>query len=158
MTTPWRWTPERSFGIWRHGAMWLRPVVAAAPYVTIALLMLMLYIAGGAMSAAKGVLFDLPEAGLADGAATKLVALMLPHGHETLVFFDDSRYMLGDDSSLRTLGENLAARTERSKAKTLLVLADRRVSGGDLMKFASVARHNGVAQILFAGKSEEPAE
>ena len=158
MTTPWKWTPERTLGIWRHGAPWLRPVVAAAPYVTILLLLLMLHIASGALTAAKGVLFDLPATGLSDGAATRLVALMLPRDHETLVFFDDSRYILGDDASLRALGENLAARTERTEDKTLLVLADRRVSGGDLMKFAETARRNGVARVLFAGKSEESAE
>ncbi len=158
MKTPWNWTPERTLGIWRHGAPWLRPVAAAAPYVTVVLLLLMLHIAGGALAAAKGVLFDLPDAGLVDGAATKLVALMLPRDHETLVFFDDSRYVLADETSLRALGENLSARTERDESKTLLVLADRRVSGGDLMKFAAVARRNGVARILFAGKSEESAE
>lgn len=158
MTTPWKWTPERTLGIWRHGAPWLRPIVAAAPYITVVLLLLMMHVAGSAMTAAKGVLFDLPDAGLADGAATRLVALMLPRDHDTLVFFDDSRYVLGDETSLRTLGENLSARAERTEDKTLLVLADRRISGGDLMKFAAVARRNGVARILFAGKSEESAE
>jgi len=158
MTTPWKWTPERTLGIWRHGAPWLRPIVAAAPYVTVLLLLLMLHVASGALTAAKGVLFDLPAAGLDDGASTKLVALMLPHDHETLVFFDDSRYILGDDASLRALGENIAARTERPDDKTLLVLADRRISGGDLMKFAEVARRKGVERVLFAGKSEESAE
>ena len=48
--------------------------------------------------------------------------------------------------------------TVLSRDKTLLVLADRRISGGDLMKFAAVARRNGVARILFAGKSEESAD
>ena len=158
MTTPWKWTPERTLGIWRHGAPWLRPVAAAAPYVTILLLLLMLHMAGGALCAAKCMLFDLPDAGGADGAATKLVALMLPRDHETLVFFDDSRYVLGDETSLRALGENLSSRVDRSDSKTLLVLADRRVNGGDIMKFAEVARRNGVARVLFAGKNEEPAE
>ena len=39
--TDWRWRPERTMGIWRHGAGWLRPFVAAAPYVTVGLLLLM---------------------------------------------------------------------------------------------------------------------
>ena len=158
MTTPWKWTPEHTLGIWRHGAPWLRPVAAAAPYVTVLLLLLMLHVAGGALTAAKGVLFDLPDSGLSDGAPTKLVALMLPRDRETLVFFDDSRYVLGDDSSLRTLGENLSEHAERSADSTLLVLADRRVSGGDLMKFAAVAKENGVARILFAGRRGESEE
>lgn len=158
MKTPWNWTPERTLGIWRHGAPWLRPLVAAAPYVTVLLLLLMMHVTGGALTAAKGVLFDLPDAGGDDGAATKLVALMLPHDDETLVFFDDSRYVLGDEASLGTLGENLSARAEKGHSRTLLVLADRRVSGGDLMKFAAMARRSGVDRILFAGKNKESAE
>ena len=66
MTTPWKWTPERTLGIWRHGAAWTRPVTAAIPYLTVMLLLLMLHFVGGTLTSAKGVLFDLPDAGLAE--------------------------------------------------------------------------------------------
>ena len=158
MTTAWGWTPERTLGIWRHGAAWTRPVTAAVPFLTVVLLLAMLHFVGGTLTSAKGVLFDLPDAGLADGEATGLVALVMPMSHETLVFFDDSRYLLGDESSLRALGENLAMCVEKSPTKTLLVLADRRVAGGDLMRLASVARRNGVSRILFAEKSQGTQE
>ena len=156
--TSWGWTPERTAGIWRHGASWLRPFAAAAPYLTVLLLLIMLYVVGGTLASARGVLFDLPEAGLGDGEATELVALVIPQGRETLVFFDDSRYLLGDEASLRTLGENLAARVERAHTRTILVLADRRVAGGDLMKFAATARRAGAGRILFAEKKEGQQE
>ena len=158
MTTPWKWTPERTLGIWRHGAPWLRPIVAAAPYITVVLLLLMMHVAGSAMTAAKGVLFDLPDAGLADGASTRLVALMLPRDHDTLVFFDDSRYVLGDATSLRSFGEQLADRIAGRESKALLVLADRRVPGGELMELAAVARQSGAARILLAVKRTEAAD
>ena len=83
---------------------------------------------------------------------------MLPQDRETLVFFDDSRYLLGDESSLRTLGENLAARVEKSATTTLLVLADRRIHGGDLMDIAAVAKRGGASKVLFAQKRAEAAE
>ena len=105
-----------------------------------------------------GLLFDLPGTVSRDGAATDLVALVLPHGHETLAFFDDSRYILGDESSFKALGESFAARVEKSPSKTLLVLADRRIPAGDLMKLAEAARRSGISKVLFAGKSEETAE
>ena len=57
-----------------------------------------------------------------------------------------------------SLGENIAARAEKSPSKTLLVLADRRVPGGDLMKLADVARRSGITRILFAGKNADSAE
>ena len=152
MKTSWGWTPERTLGIWRHGAAWTRPFVAAVPFLTVMLLLLMLHFVSGTLTSAKGVLFDLPDAGLADGETTELVALVMPISHETLVFFDDSRYLLGDEASMRAFGENLSLRTEKSPTKTLLVLADRRVGGGELMRLASVARSNNVERLLFAEK------
>ncbi len=158
MTTPWGWTPERTLGIWRHGAAWTRPITAAIPFLTVMLLLLMLHFVGGTLTSSKGVLFDLPGTELAEGEATGLVALVMPMPHETLVFFDDSRYLMGDEASIRALGENVALRTEKSSTKTLLVLADRRVAGGELMRLAEVARLNGVERVLFAEKKPRPQE
>ena len=154
----WGWRPERTMGIWRYGAGWLRPFVAAAPFVTVALLLLMLHMVSGKLTLAKGILFDLPEGSLADGEQTELVALVMPVRHETMVFFDDSRYLLGDAASTRALGEHLAERVGRSASKSLLVLADRRVAGGELMELAAMAKRNGVSRLLFAEKSAEVAE
>ena len=156
--SPWGWTPERTSGIWRHGAGWLRPFSAAVPWITVLLLLLMLHFASNTLTSAKGTLFDLPDAGLAEGEATGLVALAIPRAHETLVFFDDSRYVLDDAASMRAFGEHLSERVSRSESKTLLVLADRRIRGGDLMDLAAVAKKGGAAKILFAQKRPEAAE
>lgn len=154
----WWWSPERSQGIWRHGAVWMRPVVAAAPWLTVILLLLMLFAVGGTFTSSKGVLFDLPEGALDEGEATGLVALIMPTDHETLVFFDDARYLLGDATSTKALGDHLAESVRRSGDKTLLVLADRRVAGGELMKFSGIARRGGAEKVLFAEKSAEKPE
>lgn len=156
--TDWGWRPERTMGIWRHGAGWTRPIVAAAPYLTVLLLLLQFFLISGVLTVEKGVLFDLPEQGMDEGAATDLVALVVPMRHETMVFFDDSRYLLGDAASVRTLGEHVAARASRSELKSLLILADRRVSGGDLMTLAAVLRRNGIKRLLFAEKRAEANE
>ena len=156
--SPWCWTPERTLGIWRYGARWLRPFSAAVPWLTVLVLLMMLKFVSNTMTAAKGTLFELPDTGLAEGEATGLVALAIPHAHETLVFFDDSRYVLDDVSSVRALGEHLAERVSRSESKTLLVLADRRVHGGDLMDIAAVAKRGGAAKVLFAQKRVEASD
>ena len=156
--TDWRWRPERTMGIWRHGAGWLRPFVAAAPYVTVGLLLLMLYMVGGTLTAEKGLLFDLPEGEAGEGAQTDLVALVMPLRRETVVFFDDSRYVLGDATSLRSFGEQLADRIAGRESMALLVLADRRVSGGEIMELAAVARQSGAARVLLAVKRTEAAD
>ena len=154
----WKWTTARDEGIWRHGAPWVRPLFAAVPWITLLVLCMNLWMVGGTLTASKGVLFDLPAAGLGDGEATGMVALVMPVGRETMVFFDDSRFMLGDAASAQAFAEQLGERLSRTDRKSLLVLADRRTSGGDLMEFAAIARKSGVERVLFAEKRPEEAE
>ena len=156
--TGWGWQLERKLGIWRYGAGWLKPIVAAVPYVTVILLFVLLLTISGTLTAAKGVLFDLPAGGRTDGESADLVALVLPLPHDTAVFFDDSRYILDDLSSMRSFGENLAASAARSERKVLMVLADRRVSAGALMALAEVARTSGIRRVLFAERRAGGAE
>ena len=156
--SPWGWNPGRDEGIWRHGAPWAKPLFVVAPWVTLLVLTMLFWMIGGTLTTAKGVLFDLPGPGLGDGEATDMVALVMPVARETMVFFDDSRFMLGDTSSAQALSEQLTERSSRTGGKTLLVLADRRVVGGDLMQFAAIARRSGIKRVLFAEKSQEESD
>lgn len=133
-----------------HDIAWLRPFVAAAPWLTLVVLLLMFHLLGGTLAIREGVLFELPDSGIGDGESTALVALMLPMTQETLVFFDDARFVLGDAQSMDAFREQLAERADRLKEMTLLVLADRRISAGELMKFAAIAKSSGIGHILFA--------
>ena len=148
----WGWTPARHLGVWRYGAGWIRPVAAAIPFLTVGLLLLMMQMIGGTLTAYKGVLFDLPDGDFADGDSQGLVALVIPVQRETMVVFDDVRYLLGDAASMRSFAESLADSTERREGKSLLILADRRVSTGHLMEVVSAAKRSGVSKVLLAGK------
>lgn len=150
--SPWGWSPERTQGIWRYGALSLRPYVASAPWITLILVLLLFWMIGGTLLSAKGLLLDLPEATLGDGETTGPVALIVPIPNETLIFFDDARYLMSDPNSMAALAEHLAETASRPGAKTLLALADRRVRGGELIAFASIARQSGIRKILFAEK------
>lgn len=155
----WGWRPDRTNGIWRTGAGWLRPLAVAAPWLTVILLLVMFHVVSGTLTVAKGVLFDLPDSARAsDGEIADLALLVLPVAHDTLVFFDDSRYVLGATASMRTFQENLTARLAQTKRKTLLVLADRRIPAGELMELATAARTCGAQRILFAEKERESGE
>lgn len=136
----------------------MKPLAASFPWVTLALLVLMIHMISGTLTSAKGVLFDLPEGGREDGEATRLVALVMPVTGETLVFFDDARYKLGERASAEKLTEQFQLSAKHSPRKTLLVLADRRVAGGELMKLAAIARKGGIERILFAEKKSEVNE
>ena len=148
----WGWTPAHKFGIWRYGAGWFRPLAAAVPYLTVALLMLMMHMVAGTLTACKGVLFDLPDGNFTEGDGSGPVALVMPVQRETMVIFDDVRYLLGDAVSMRSFSENLADDAGRFKGKSLLILADRRVSTGHLMEVVSAAKRGGVQRILLAGQ------
>jgi len=153
--SPWGWCPERTQGIWRHGPLWFRQLAALSPWATALVCMMLMYVVGDSLTAARGVLFDLPDASPDEGEATSLVALVMPLKNETTVFFDDARYTIGDGTSAAVFGENLASRIARSPQKTLLVLADRRIPGGDLAQIAAIARSSGVEKLLLANKHAE---
>ena len=154
----WGWTPARNLGIWRYGAGWSRPIAAAIPYLTVCLLLIMMHMVGGTMTSCRGVLFDLPDGALSDGEVSELVALVMPVQHETMIVFDDARYLLGDAASMRSFGEDLSGSVERRTEKSLLILADRRVSTGHLMEIVSAAKRSGIGKVLLAGKREDDAE
>ena len=154
----WGWTPARNLGIWRYGAGWSRPIAAAIPYLTVCLLLIMMHMVGGTMTSFRGVLFDLPDGVQSDGEVSELVALVMPVQHETMIVFDDARYLLGDAASMRSFGEDLSGSVEHRAGKSLLVLADRRVSTGQLMEVVSAAKRSGVGKVLLAGKREDDVE
>ena len=153
----WDWSPARDLGIWRYGAGWFRPFAAAVPYLTIVILLLMMQMVGGTLTASRGVLFDLPDGELGDGTTSELVALVMPVRHDTMVVFDDARYLLDDSASMRSFSKDVAE-SEFREDKALLILADRRVSTDHLMKVVSAAKRGGVNKILLAGKREGSGE
>ncbi len=134
---------------------WLRPLSAAVPWVTVGLLFAMVHMLGGTLTTAEGALFDLPDSGVGDIAETAAAAIVLSTAQGTVVFFDDTRYVLGDEGQMAKFGDQLKERVSLAEAPTLLVLADRRVKGGELLKIASVARKNHVRRVMFAEKKSE---
>ena len=160
----WNWLPPPDEGIWRHGAAWMRPFAVSAPWITLAILLVMFGLIGDRLAAAPGVVFDLPAPAGRQTVAAGATMLVLPSANagETggaLVFFDDARYVLDDPQSAALLRDQLVARVQENAAcATLLVLADRRVACGDLMRLAAVAKRGGVAKVLFAEKRPEAVE
>lgn len=157
-TANWGWGSRDAALSAHHDIAWLRPFVAAAPWVTFLVLLLMMHLLGGTLAIREGVVFELPDAGIGEGESSSLVALMLPMARETLVFFDDARFVLGDGQSMDAFRSQLSERAGKLKERTLLVLADSRVSAGEIMRLAAAARNGGIEKILFAerrGAEEE---
>jgi len=154
----WNWKPEPRRGIWRYGAEWMRPMVASAPYLCVILCLVMLGFVGGTMMRNPGVVFDLPDSGVDEGELTGLVALVVPLANDTMVFFDDSRYMVSEAGWKDSFLEHLSDQAARREQHSLMVLADRRVSAEVLMNLASIAKRSGIAKVMFAEKREVTEE
>lgn len=137
---------------------WLRPLAVSAPWLTVILLVLMFAIVDRALTISPGVAFDLPEPTGARGEKADLVSLVMPSAGSTFAFFDDARYSVDDESSMALFGDQLSAGLARTERKVLLVLADRAVSTGSLMKLAAAARKAGAKKVLFAEKKREVQE
>ena len=156
----WHWKPARPEGIWRHGAGWARPIVAAAPWIAIVMLLVMFWMIGNRLAAAPGVMFDLPASVGGQGVAPALTMLAMPNANSdesdsTLVFFDDARYEIGDPQSAAQLGGQIMRHVQgNAPAATLLLLADKRVPTGDLLRLVGLARGAGIGHVQIAEKRE----
>lgn len=156
----WRWRQARSEGIWHHGTRWTKPLFAAAPWVTLVLLLVMFNMIGDRLVAAPGVVFDLPEPVGRQAAVPGFTMLALPAANlgesgGTLVFFDDARFVLDDSQSVESLRGELEKRVQaRDAPATMLVLADRRVSSGNLLQIVGIARRAGMTHVQIAEKRE----
>ena len=70
------------------------------------------------------------------------------------MFFDDARYSLSDESSVSTLRERLGARSLAEPSNTFLLLADRRVPAGDIIRLVGIARESGLSRVQIAERRE----
>lgn len=154
MTSSFNWQPPRFEGVWHHGTAALRPLVASAPWLSLLLLLVLFDLVGGALVTDRGALFDLPETELAQGAVTGPVLWIVPVQRDTLVYFDDARYRLGDEASAQAFVSHLADVVRAGDSRALLVLADARVSTGDLLKLGALVKKSGVQKVLVAEKKK----
>ena len=156
----WGWRPRRNEGIWKYGPGWAKPLVCAAPWITVCLLVMMFFVISRSVVSRPGTIFDLPSGSASADLHPEHVALMLSvpretaGGAETLVYFDDARYILSDEASVRLLQARMSELAGASQRKELLLMCDRRVPHGDVMKFTDIARSAGVAMVQVAERDE----
>lgn len=156
----WIQTIRSHRGIYRFGGPWAQAVLFSVPWINSLILIVLLFLYHDRIAISPGIVFDLPSAPLQEGAHTGLTALMFAVTHESiareeaLVFFDDARYMVQDDDQMSTLSEQIRLRLKSSSSRDFLLLADKRVSHGDIMRFVTILRKAGVSKVNVAEKPE----
>ncbi len=154
----WSDLVRRHRNVYRFGGQWVRTLLASAPWINALILVCLLLSVHGRLVIAPGMMFDLPRAPLREGGRSGLTALMIsvvrdtPGGEETLVFFDDDRYNMGDEAQIALLAERLKVRMAQHDARELLLMADKRVPHGDVVFFVNVAREAGAQRVNVSEK------
>lgn len=151
---------RRHRSVYRFGGPWARSLLSAIPWINAVILVALLLAVHGSLVISPGMVFDLPRAPLREGVYQGVTALMIqvdrdtPGGSETLIFFDDDRYSTQDEDQMAVLSERLRNRVAVGTRRELLLLADKRVPHGEVMRFVNAAREAGVQRVNVAEKPE----
>ena len=156
----WSKLVRRHRNVYRFGGVWAQSLLASVPWINVIIIIVLLLAVNQRMVVSPGVVFDLPHAALREGTHAGLTTLMIavardvPGGDETLIFFDDDRYVAQDADQMVLLSERVKGRVALSANRELLLLADKRVPHGDVMRFVNAMREAGVQRVNVAEKPE----
>ena len=153
-----KWRSETLRNRFTRGGWGGRALFAAAPWISLLLLAVLLLVVGNRILVQPGVLFDLPRAPFREGMRYGLTAVMIPvartNGQETLVFFDDEPFDLGVAARQELLAARIRSRVSLEPRREILLLADRRIPHGDVMTVVNLAREAGVNRVNVSTKPE----
>ena len=140
--------------------MWLRALSASVPWITVLVLFLMIVKIDGLFYLDKGTGIDLAE-GSGDVMKSNAVIFMFYTEEGTLVFFDDTRYVLSNSSQMDMFARQLSDQASRipisdtnnsQLTPVLLLLMDKRIAVEEQMKVVRIAKNSGFKRILLAQK------
>ena len=153
---------RRHRNVYRFGGTWAQTLLTAVPWVNAVILVLLILSVHDKITVSPGILFDLPTEPLREGTHSSMTAMMIPVAsevhpgrQETMIFFDDDRYMSSDPEQMGLLSERLRQISMQNRPDgSLLLLADKRVPNGDILGFVNRAREAGITLVNIALKPE----
>ncbi|MEI7901047.1 MAG: biopolymer transporter ExbD [bacterium] len=146
--------------VYRFGGAWAHALLSMVPWIDCVIILVLMVLVNRRTVISPGVVFDLPRATFREGMYVGLTALMItvardtPGGEETLIFFDDDRYSTRDVEQMSVLTERVKSRVALGARSELLLLADKRVPHGDVVRFVNAVREAGVQRVNVAEKPE----
>ena len=144
----------------RFGNRWFQSFSGGIPWIDSIIIVVLLLAVNHRLTIVPGIVFDLPSAPLRGGTHNALIAVMVPvgqdvsRGRETLIFFDDERFSMNDEELLLRLSEKVRNRIQASSNHDLLLLADKNVPHGDVIRFVNIVREAGVRRVNVGEKPE----
>ena len=137
----------------RFNKSWFRSF-RGIPWIDALVIIVLLLFVNNRLAIVPGMVFNLPQAPLRGGTQSAvLTAVMIPvvqdvsSGSETLVFFDDERFSMKDDNLEQRLSAKVRRRIQASSIHDMLLLADRNIPHGDVIRFVNIVREAGVNRV-----------
>lgn len=149
----WSRSIRKQRTVYRFGSVWAQAFLIAVPWINVLLVFGLLFAVHNRMVINPGVVMDLPREPLREGTYTGMTALMITvtgdtaGQEETLVFLDDERYLLQDGDQMGMFADRVKSRIAAGLKPELLLLADRRVSHGDVIRLVNAAREAGIERV-----------
>lgn len=136
-------------------------LLTVAPWIDIVLLIVLFGLLDARLVIQPGVTIRMPEAEVSGGARPRLVAVVLAVGSRAagtrreIVFFDDVRFLCGDEAQMRGLEEEFAERAAGHDNADLVVQADADIPHGTVMNIVSRALNAGFQRVSLAARRRE---
>lgn len=135
-------------------------LIAAGPWIDILLLLVLFSFLDARLVLQPGVVVDLPEGPFSGGTrlGMNMVIMCVGEGvgeeRSEIVFFDDERFVIGDEAHMAHLETVLGAKARRRGGESLVIQADRRVRHGTIVDLMNKALASGVAEVNLAEREE----
>jgi len=136
----------------------LHGFLAAAPWLNVLVVGVLLMLVGSRYLMQRGTAFDLPVAPLDEGSLMMMpTAILLPLDdaaaeNGALLFFEDLRYHAGRPDELDRFTDALRQSVGGDANREFILLADERVPQGWVMAVAHAARKAGLLRVNIGGR------
>ena len=129
-----------------------------APWVDALIVALFFVLLQGQLLLQPGVRVDLPRIPFHEGAAygqrLVLMSTETQTGRESVVFFDDERFVLSLPRQVEQLRERLSLHARRGGQRQLLLHADERAPHGDVVQVVNLVRESGITRVNVSTRPE----
>jgi len=135
-------------------------LLSMAPWLNLGLLILFFLLIESRFLLQPGVVVRLPEAPFRGGLHPSLTAVILavetgtPGVREEIVFFDDERFLMRDESQAERLRGVLVGKLLKRPDSSLVLQTDVNVRHGTVMRVLNMARESGVKEVDLATREE----
>lgn len=133
-------------------------LVAMGPWVDLVLLLMFYVILSSQFIVQPGVVIDLPEGKVMDGARLGMTLVVLaPVAHSAggghVVFFNDKRFLTDRPEHIERLQREIEMRAQRLPGSGVTIQADHMVEHGIIVKLVELARESGVKSVNIATRN-----